>query len=75
MRDAGHFSHAPEIEFSISRKNELIQVADLFVYNLYRSQRDAQELPMMQELINAIKKEVQRQQEHYTKTGRTVSEV
>lgn len=57
LRDIGYFSHAPEIEFSVSKKSELIQLADLFAYNLYRSQRDALELPAMRELIKIIRKD------------------
>ena len=57
LRDLGSFSHAPEIEFSVSKRSELIQLADLFAYNLYRSQRNALELPAMQELIKVIRKD------------------
>lgn len=57
LRDLGYFTHAPEIEFGISKKSQLIQVADLLGYNLYRSQRDALELPAMQELVKAIYKD------------------
>lgn len=57
QRDLGFFSHAPEIEFSGSKKSELIQLADLFAYNLYRSQRDALELPVMRELVKRIRKD------------------
>ncbi len=56
LRDLGYFPHTPEIEVSVSKKSELIQLADLFVYNLGRSQRDALELPAMRELIRVFRK-------------------
>jgi hypothetical protein len=57
LRDLGCFPHAPAIEVSSSKKSELIQLADLFVYNLGRSQRDALELPAMREFIKVIRKD------------------
>jgi hypothetical protein len=61
-RDAGYFDHAPEIIFPKSKKNErkgerkdeLVQLADLLIYNLSRYLRGVLVLPEMERLMKAI---------------------